>query len=364
MPAVEQDDSTGIDASTRAIIHTRAYQQELLDESLHRNIVIALDTGSGKTHIAVLRMKHEAEQEPRKVSWFIAPTVALVEQQCEVIKSAIPVPVGLVSGSSEPNQWKDASLWRRILSSHRIMVTTPQVLLDALHHGYVDMGSDIGLLVFDEAHHAIGKHPYNMIMRHHYFDLPPRIRGNNSTSRVRPMVLGLTASPTYGSNVDAAFRDLEKNLDSTIRSSRNNRDELAQFVHRPVFKHVLYTSPIHEWDGIPSVNYQALQAVIATMNIEDDPSVIALRTRLAKLEPGDDRRRVDQKLSRAIDKQDTFTHKGLRDFARTAEDICIELGTWAADWYIAKVIERTKEAANPYNNIMSAWQEKEKSYLL
>ncbi|RDX50374.1 P-loop containing nucleoside triphosphate hydrolase protein [Lentinus brumalis] len=364
MSTVEDDGSNGVDTSTPPIIHTRAYQQELLDESLHRNIVIALDTGSGKTHIAVLRMKHEAEREPRKVSWFIAPTVALVEQQCEVIKSAIPVPVGLVSGSSEPNQWKDASLWRRILSSYRIMVTTPQVLLDALHHGYIDMGSDIGLLVFDEAHHAIGKHPYNMIMKRHYFDLPPRIDGNNSTSRVRPMVLGLTASPTYGNNVDAAFRELEKNLDSTIRSSRNNREELAQFVQRPVFKHVLYTSPVHVWDGIPSVNYQALQAVVATMDIEDDPAVIALRTRLAKLEHGDDRRRVDQKLSRAIDKQDTFTHKGLRDFVRTTEEICIELGTWAADWYVAKVIERAKEAANPYNNIMSAWQEKEKSYLL
>ena len=69
-----------------------------------------------------------------QVSWFIAPTVALVEQQSEVIKSAIPVSVGMVSGASEPNQWKDAQLWRRILSSHKIMVTTPQVLLDALHH--------------------------------------------------------------------------------------------------------------------------------------------------------------------------------------------------------------------------------------
>ncbi|RPD62688.1 P-loop containing nucleoside triphosphate hydrolase protein [Lentinus tigrinus ALCF2SS1-7] len=364
MSVIEDGDPPASDIPTRAIIHTRAYQQELLDESLHRNIVIALDTGSGKTHIAVLRMKHETEREPRKVSWFIAPTVALVEQQSEVIKSAIPVSVGQVSGSSEPNQWKDASLWRRILASHRIMVTTPQVLLDALHHGYIDMGSDIGLLVFDEAHHAIGKHPYNMIMKRHYFDLPPRAKNDNSTSRVRPMVLGLTASPTYGSNVDAAFRDLEKNLDCTIRSSRNNREELAQFVYRPEFKHVLYFSPVHTWDGIPSVNYQALQSVISTMNIEDDPAIIGLRTRLAKLQPGDDRRRVDQKLSKALDKQDTFTHKGLRDFARTAEDICIELGPWAADWYVAKVIARAKEAANPYNNIMSAWQEKEKSYLL
>lgn len=121
---------------------------------------------------------------------------------------------------------------------------------------------------------------------------------------------------------------------------------------------------MHVWDGIPSVNYKSLEAVVATLNIENDPYVMSLRARLAKLGPGDDRRRIDQQLSKAVDKQDTFTHKGLRDFVRTAQDICIELGTWAADWYVAKVIERAKQAANPYNNIMSAWQEKEKRYLL
>ena len=45
----------------------RKYQLEMLEQSLRRNIIIALDTGAGKTHIAVLRMKHEIENESRKV---------------------------------------------------------------------------------------------------------------------------------------------------------------------------------------------------------------------------------------------------------------------------------------------------------
>jgi len=45
---------------------TRGYQQEMLEESLRSNIIIALDTGSGKTHIAVLRMKIEVERQPTK----------------------------------------------------------------------------------------------------------------------------------------------------------------------------------------------------------------------------------------------------------------------------------------------------------
>jgi len=47
---------------------SRSYQFELLEESLRRNIIIALDTGAGKTHITVLRIKTEVlERENRKV---------------------------------------------------------------------------------------------------------------------------------------------------------------------------------------------------------------------------------------------------------------------------------------------------------
>ncbi len=67
MSTGKNGDLTELEAPTSRIVHTRAYQQELLEESLHRNIVIALDTGSGKTHIAVLRLKHQAEHESRKV---------------------------------------------------------------------------------------------------------------------------------------------------------------------------------------------------------------------------------------------------------------------------------------------------------
>jgi ERCC4-related helicase len=53
--------------SEDAIPTTRGYQQEMLEESLRGNIIIALDTGSGKTHIAVLRIKIEVERQPTKV---------------------------------------------------------------------------------------------------------------------------------------------------------------------------------------------------------------------------------------------------------------------------------------------------------
>jgi endoribonuclease Dicer len=82
-----------------------------------------------------------------------------------------------------------------------------QILLDALHHGYVSMGGQIGLIVFDEAHHAADKHPYNLLMGGFYFSLPPRAQPHSATYVIeRPAILGLTASPTFGTDIERAFR--------------------------------------------------------------------------------------------------------------------------------------------------------------
>ena len=143
---------------------------------------------------------------PFQLSWFFAPTVALCEQQKNVVADHIPVSVGIISGANEPGQWKKAALWERVLQTHRIMISTPQVLLDALRHGYISLGRDISLLVFDEAHHAVDNHPYNRIMMEFYFDLPRRDQLLQHPFDVRPMVLGLTASPIYGGDVLKAFR--------------------------------------------------------------------------------------------------------------------------------------------------------------
>lgn len=47
--------------------------------------------------------------------------------------------------------------------SLQVFVMTPQILLNSLRHTFVKL-EQIKLLIFDECHHARGKHPYACIM--------------------------------------------------------------------------------------------------------------------------------------------------------------------------------------------------------
>jgi endoribonuclease Dicer len=156
-------------------------------------------------------------------------------------------------------------------------------------------------------------------------------------------------------------------LDSTICAPLLYRGELEGFVHRPEFKHVTYTEPeylLYEPIIPPSSSLQSLKQVVASLKIEEDPWVIDQRAELRRLEPGDRRDRVDRKLSEKIDKQSTFTHKGLRDFERAADEICADLGEWAADWYIGQVCKEAASAGGMFPEFSFNWSEGERKYLL
>ncbi len=59
------------------------------------------------------------------------------------------VQVRMLSGADHYEFWTEQSLWNAVLKNIRVVVSTHQVLLDALHHGFVQFSS-LALLVFDE----------------------------------------------------------------------------------------------------------------------------------------------------------------------------------------------------------------------
>lgn len=136
-------------------------------------------------------------------------------------------------------------------------------------------------------------------------------------------------------------------------------------MHRPEFKHVIYAAPKYLLLGTPpSRSLQSLETVVNSLNIEEDPRVLIMRAELRQHDPGPKRDRLDRRLSEVIDKRNTYTQKGLRDFERAAKEICSDLGEWAADWYIQKVCNHATGAGNGFPEFSFTVSESEKEYLL
>lgn len=188
--------------STKIIDAPREYQMELFERAKEKNIIVVLDTGSGKTLIAVLLLNHMLENEIRRrademqahgprTAFFIVEKVALCLQQHRVLRHNLSYPIGVVHGDLQ-GVTNRKEFWQTQLADNMAVVTTAQVLLDSLSNGFVRM-SGINLLVFDEAHHTKKNHPYAKIIKSHYLREP----------HATPKILGMTASP-----VDAQTRDM------------------------------------------------------------------------------------------------------------------------------------------------------------
>ncbi|KAL5624291.1 hypothetical protein BROUX41_004351 [Berkeleyomyces rouxiae] len=201
-------------AKQRIIDSPREYQLDLFEKAKKQNTIIVLDTGSGKTLISVLLLRYTAEQElqrtgeglDRRVSFFLAEKVSLVNQQYHVIKNNLPYPTTHIWGSSTNRSWAKEE-WATAMKENMIVVCTAAILRRALESAYVKM-SQINLLVLDEAHHAKKNHPYARIIKDFYLC---------EAEATRPRILGMTASPVdTQDDVRFAAQDLEDLLCSTI----------------------------------------------------------------------------------------------------------------------------------------------------
>uniref|UniRef100_A0A0D9XKU7 Uncharacterized protein n=1 Tax=Leersia perrieri TaxID=77586 RepID=A0A0D9XKU7_9ORYZ len=139
---------------------------EVFEAALRGNTIAVLDTGSGKTMVAVMLAREHARrvragEAPRRVVVFLAPTVHLVHQQFEVIREYTDLDVMKCSGASGVAEW-GADHWKEEVRRNEIVVLTPQILLDALRHAFLAMSVEF------------------------YFG-----------SQWRPDVFGMTASPIY-----------------------------------------------------------------------------------------------------------------------------------------------------------------------
>ncbi|KAI7863327.1 dicer-2 protein [Spinellus fusiger] len=239
------------ETSTVAMLCPREYQYELYLKALEENVIAVLDTGSGKTLIAVMLIKEIArlEREARmtrrftKLTFFLVDRVPLVFQQAEVIRSNCDVVLEQMCGEMNVDNWSEKK-WRTTYEESDVCVMTAQIFLDTLRHGFISLSS-VNLLIFDECHHATKKHPYNLIMREFY---------DRCSVQDRPKIFGMTASPMHSkTGILNSTALLESNLNSRIYTA-TNLDELKAVVKLPNELEFRY-NPYTEYEPTPLTTF-------------------------------------------------------------------------------------------------------------
>lgn len=148
----------------------RPFQREALEawvQARGRGLVV-LPTGAGKSHVAVL-----AIDDRRRSALVVAPTLDLVRQWYDLLRTSFATEVGVVGGGD--------------YDVRPLTVTTYDSAY--LHMGR--LGADFGLVVFDEAHH-----------------LPGASYALGAALCLAPYRLGLTATPERTDGREAVLEEL------------------------------------------------------------------------------------------------------------------------------------------------------------
>ncbi|OCK75355.1 hypothetical protein K432DRAFT_337600 [Lepidopterella palustris CBS 459.81] len=350
---IDNDDSTVNNGTFQEPFRLRSYQTEMVEDSLKENIIVAMDTGSGKTHIALERTSAELQTcSPDQLVWFLAPTVTLCHQQYQVFLAHLPAfGVRFLSGEDNLDRWTDQYIWDAILKNIRIVVSTHAVLLDALTHGFVKLAK-LALMIFDEAHHCTLKHPANQIMNLFY---KPLLLSDNT--RPLPAILGLSASPVINAKAKG-LQTIEQNLNAIIKTPKIHRSELIRFVHRPQLSKVSFSPSLPSSSRRPAI-LDSLRALLAGYDIMQDPYVVDLVTETKK-----DNSYAQNSLNKVLISQDTYCRKQLKTLADRSEVLYNELGDAAACWYLRQCNSKYENMVKISNQQLYQMTEMENKHLL
>lgn len=193
----------------------RKYQEGIVARALEENTLVVLPTGLGKTVIAAMVAAHRLHEHPGSRILFLAPTKPLAVQHMRSLQGLLNVEgMCVLTGAEAPAN-------RRELWDHsRIIFATPQTIENDIVRG-LDI-SDVSLVVFDEAHRAVGDYSYVAIAKEYL-------------GRARsPMTLGLTASPSSDRDT---VDEICGNLRVTLVEAKSESDHDVREYVQPVKVH-------------------------------------------------------------------------------------------------------------------------------
>lgn len=158
-------------------VEYRQFQTDIAMEALSGNSLVVTPTGLGKTVIAALVIAEKLAQVGGK-ALIVAPSRPLADQHAAMLDAVLTTGSTVCLTGSE-SQRKRAGRW----GTRRIFAATPQVAVNDLKKRLLP--TDLAVVVFDEAHRAVGDYSYVPLAKD-LRELCPSV-----------LFLGLTASPGH-----------------------------------------------------------------------------------------------------------------------------------------------------------------------
>ncbi len=225
-------------------MQSRLYQELLVTRAVEQgNTLIVAPTALGKTPIALMITLHYLQKEPNKKILFLAPTKPLVAQHLRSFEEftnilELDMMTGETPAPKRKQKWDDC----------RVLFATPQTIESALFAGDINL-SEISLIVFDEAHRAVGDYAYVFIADQY----KQKTNGN---------ILALTASP--GSSKEK-IQEVCGNLFIKNVEVRNEKDDdVKPYVHEKDFEWVYLDLP-DEYNQIKELIEQEMKQNLLTL---------------------------------------------------------------------------------------------------
>ncbi|MFH1402805.1 MAG: DEAD/DEAH box helicase [Candidatus Altiarchaeota archaeon] len=158
-------------------LRLRRYQEAVVARAIDENTLVVLPTGLGKTIVAAMVAAVRLGKYPNSRVLFVAPTKPLAVQHEKTFRDLLTVEETTVL-TGQVSSEKRRELW----NTSRIIFATPQTIQNDLYRGL--KLDDVSLIIFDEAHRAVGDYSY------------VGIAGDYVKQSPYPLILGLTASPS------------------------------------------------------------------------------------------------------------------------------------------------------------------------
>ncbi|MBU2100475.1 DEAD/DEAH box helicase [Candidatus Micrarchaeota archaeon] len=161
-------------------IESRIYQEVLVARVLEKgNSLVVAPTALGKTVVASMVSAFLLQQKPEKKILIVSPTKPLAVQHHKSFQKFLKLPeeqITLMTGSISSK--KRIPLWE----NSKVISATPQSIENDLIQGKISF-KEVSLIVFDEAHRAVGDYSYVFLAQNYMKQNP------------EGLILALTASP-------------------------------------------------------------------------------------------------------------------------------------------------------------------------